>query len=443
VVLVETAGGVHSPTPSGTSQADLYRPLRLPVFLVADPKLGGISSTISAFESLHVRGYDLDSVFVFEDDYYKNHDYLSEYFYKRGVHTMSLPPPPLLRNDIQEDKTGMAAYYERMSGLDTVQDFVASFHQRHNSRIERLESMALKAHKSIWYPFTQHQDLTPGKILAIDSAYGDFFQTLAPSPSKVNQHSAKRNGEGLLLSTFDASASWWTQGLGHGSSELSLAAAYAAGRYGHVMFAGAINEPALSLAELLLENLENPRLQKVFYSDDGSTGVEVAVKMALTASSKRYGWDISNEEGAEMGEEGVGGKGKNARSKEIGIIGLKGSYHGDTIGAMDCSEGSTYNDKVHWYEGRGYWFDFPQVKMKNGDWILELPIGMEHDIGTNNKFGSLGEIFDKARDKSTMRETYEKYINKTLARLVYEEGKRFGAVVLEPIILGAGGMLFW
>ena len=337
----------------------------------------------------------------------------------------------------------MASYYDEMSRLDVIQESLASCHQRHDSRIKRLESMASKAHKSIWYPFTQHQDLTPGKILGIDSAYGDFFQTLAPNSPEVNQDSAKKSGDGLLLSTFDGSASWWSQGLGHGSSKLSLAAAYAAGRYGHVMFAGAINEPALSLAELLLGNLENPRLQKVFYSDDGSTGVEVAVKMALTASCKRYGWDISNGKGADVSRERVGGEGNGSGSKEIGIIGLKGSYHGDTIGAMDCSEQSTYNDKVHWYEGRGYWFDFPQVKMKDGNWILELPAELELDSGTENKFGSLGEIFDQARDKSALKEKYENHIRKTLERLIHEEGKRFGAVVLEPIILGSGGMLLW
>ena len=55
--LVETAGGPLSPGPSGTLQADLYRPLRLPVLLVGDPKLGGISTTLSALESLLVRGY--------------------------------------------------------------------------------------------------------------------------------------------------------------------------------------------------------------------------------------------------------------------------------------------------------------------------------------------------------------------------------------------------
>lgn len=52
LIIVEGAGGVHSPTPSGTSQVDALRPLRMPVFLVGDPKLGGISATISAWESM-------------------------------------------------------------------------------------------------------------------------------------------------------------------------------------------------------------------------------------------------------------------------------------------------------------------------------------------------------------------------------------------------------
>jgi dethiobiotin synthetase/adenosylmethionine--8-amino-7-oxononanoate aminotransferase len=51
MIIVEGAGGVHSPTPSGTSQLDALRPLRLPIFLVGDPNLGGISGTISAWES--------------------------------------------------------------------------------------------------------------------------------------------------------------------------------------------------------------------------------------------------------------------------------------------------------------------------------------------------------------------------------------------------------
>lgn len=58
LALVETAGGVCSPGPSGRLAADIYRPTRLPTILVADGRLGGISCSISAIESLLLRGYD-------------------------------------------------------------------------------------------------------------------------------------------------------------------------------------------------------------------------------------------------------------------------------------------------------------------------------------------------------------------------------------------------
>lgn len=196
------------------------------------------------------------------------------------------------------------------------------------------------------------------------------------------------------------------------------------------MFAGTVHEPALNLATTLLETVENPRLSRVFYSDNGSTGMEVAVKMALTASSVRYGW--KNEEG----------KGED-KGKEVGVIGLKGSYHGDTVGAMDASEPSTFNERVHWYEGKGYWFDFPVVKMKRGEWIVEAPEGMEGEFGGVRKFGCLGDVFDiQNRLESEEAGLYRRVIEETLERLIKVEGRRFGALVMEPVILGAGGMLF-
>ena len=59
LVLVEAAGGVLSPAPSGSLQADAFRPMRLPVLLVGDGKLGGIGTTLSALESLRTRGYSV------------------------------------------------------------------------------------------------------------------------------------------------------------------------------------------------------------------------------------------------------------------------------------------------------------------------------------------------------------------------------------------------
>jgi dethiobiotin synthetase/adenosylmethionine--8-amino-7-oxononanoate aminotransferase len=63
VMLLETSGGIHSPLPSGISQVDLYRPLRLPVILVER----AATLSISTFESLHIRGYDVIMVVIFRE----------------------------------------------------------------------------------------------------------------------------------------------------------------------------------------------------------------------------------------------------------------------------------------------------------------------------------------------------------------------------------------
>ncbi|KAF7886427.1 hypothetical protein EAF00_010530 [Botryotinia globosa] len=417
MIIVEGAGGVHSPTPSGTSQVDALRPLRMPVFLVGDPKLGGISATISAWESLHLRGYDIDSVLIFQEERYGNYAYLSKYFQEKGVNTTVIPPPPNKLPNLQEDEESMSSYYSSVAQSGEIEALLEASHQRNISRIEDLEQMATKAHEKIWYPFTQMKHLSADKILPIDSAFGDYFQTLS---TQNESKSGEPTRENLLTPTLDGSGSWWTQGLGHGNPALSLAAAYASGRYGHCIFASTVHAPSLKLAEHLLTNLKNPRLSRVFYSDNGSTGMEVAVKMALTAASKHYSWGNNTE-----------------KSREVGIVGLKGSYHGDTIGAMDLSEGSVYNEKVHWYKGRGLWFDVPKVWMKDGKWVVYDGTGQKIE----ETFDELGSVFSSQRDSSKLKKKYEEHILAEL-RKANEQGMKFGALVLEPIILGAGGMLF-
>ncbi|PLB49370.1 putative bifunctional diaminopelargonate synthase [Aspergillus steynii IBT 23096] len=418
--LVETAGGVHSPGPNGNSQADLYRPLRLPIVLIADSRLGGISSSISAYESLLLRGYDIHSVLLFRDDYYQNHEYLNAYFQKKSIPLVPLTPPPskptsLDAESLARDEEAMATYYGRVAQTTDIEGLLDQLTAKNTERLDRLEAMASRAHDTIWYPFTQHHGMAPKDITPIDSAYGDYFQTFSKGDGAGQ--------EGKLQATFDGSASWWTQGLGHGNPDLSLSAAYAAGRYGHVMFPGNIHEPALSLAELLIQSIDNPRLKKVFYTDNGSTGMEVAVKMGLRAACDRYGWDASKE--------------------QISILGLKGSYHGDTIGVMDCSEPSTFNQKVEWYRGRGYWFDFPQVKMSQGVWKIEMPAELNDSLGPDLELPSLNAVFDvEERVRSDAGQRYKQYIKSTIETLVRDKGMKLGSLIMEPVILGAGGMLF-
>ncbi len=108
---------------------------------------------------------------------------------------------------------------------------------------------------------------------------------------------------------LDAISSWWTSLHGHGRPELVEALRAQASRLDHVLFAGATHEPAVALAERLVA-LAPPGLARVFYSDDGSTAVEVALKIALQAHARR---------------------GKPQRRV---FVALEHGYHGDTFGAM-------------------------------------------------------------------------------------------------------------
>lgn len=308
---------------------------------------------------------------MFAEGRYENAAYLKAYFAERNVSSFSIPPPPDPAATRDADVAAMKGYYENSSDNGDVAAFVNSFLKAHDKRIENLQAMPKQATEAIWHPFMQHSERNEDNVVAMESAYDDYFQTYAKqrdvSPSPPGEEAA------LLKPAFDASASWWTQGLGHGNPQLALTSAYAAGRYGHVMFAGAVHEPALTLAQTLVQRMGNPRLSKVFYTDNGSTGMEVAVKMSLRAASKRNGWSPDDN---------------------VEILGLIGSYHGDTMGTMDCSEPSIFNKKVEWYQGRGHWLDFPQVKLRDGQWIVETPKSMRKAVGKTRTFNSLEEIIE-------------------------------------------------
>jgi dethiobiotin synthetase/adenosylmethionine--8-amino-7-oxononanoate aminotransferase len=368
---------------------------------------------------LHIRGYNVQSVGLFAEDRYENSAYLKDYFAERDISSFSIPPPPDPLADVGEDHKAMLAYYEDASIHDEIDAFVDSFLQSHDKRIEDLRNMPKQATEAIWHPFMQHSERNETNVVAMESAYGDYFQTYTKQKD-VPSSSSGESETTLLQPAFDASASWWTQGLGHGNPQLALTAAHAAGKYGHVMFAGAVHEPALTLAQTLLQQMGNPRLSKVFYTDNGSTGMEVAVKMALRAASKRHNW---------------------APEDNVEILGLIGSYHGDTMGTMDCSEPSIFNKKVEWYQGRGHWLDFPQVRLRDGQWVVDTPKALHKGLGKKTRtFNSLEEIFDlEARRADWGR--YRSYLDAELWHLS-QQGHKFGALIMEPVILGAGGMLF-
>ncbi|KIK68100.1 hypothetical protein GYMLUDRAFT_36929 [Collybiopsis luxurians FD-317 M1] len=435
-MYVETAGGVHSPTLSGLPQVDAYRPLFLPTVLIGDAKLGGISTTISAYEALLLRGFIVDVVLMFKDPTYRNAEYLSEYFAERGVRLDAFPPPPELLAHADDNFNSTDQYYSSLS--EVLSPVLAHLDGLHSNRIVELESMPQRTRNSIWWPFVQHamvdEEIETGQgpgVGVIDSAYGDFFSVLS-----------KDTKSSMLNPQLDGSASWWTQGLGRSRTRLTLAAARAAGRYGHVIFPRHTHAPALHLSEHLLSS-SGPGsgwASRVFFSDNGSTAMEVALKMALRTFSRRAKRDQ------------LPTRFRRSHERRLGVIGLKGSYHGDTGSAMDaCEESGVYT--CEWHDCKGYWFEPPRVFVRDGRACVEIP---SEQTSTQHSqvitFASLSQIYDiSSRLNSKLYGIYTQYIAKTLKDLNLRLKKgsvpatgptELAALVLEPLLLGAGGMIF-
>ena len=142
----------------------------------------------------------------------------------------------------------------------------------------------------IWHPYTQMKDALP--FVSMARGEGSYL-----FDEDGNQY-------------LDAVSSWWTNIHGHAHPHIAKAIFEQAQKLEQVIFAGFTHELAVKLAEMLLQRI--PFHQKIFYSDNGSTAVEVAIKMAL-----QFWWNQGQE-----------------RKK---IIALRDAYHGDTFGAMSVS----------------------------------------------------------------------------------------------------------
>jgi adenosylmethionine-8-amino-7-oxononanoate aminotransferase len=164
-------------------------------------------------------------------------------------------------------------------------------------------SLTDRDRRVIWHPFTQHG-------LARD-----------PLPIKRAQGVWLELEDGRKI--LDGISSWWVNIHGHGHPVIAQAIAQQASQLEHVIFAGFTHEPAVRLAENLSQALQarGTQLTRAFYSDNGSTAVEVALKMALQYQYLR---------------------GRTARRK---LLALRDSYHGDTWGSMSVSEPEGFHAK--------------------------------------------------------------------------------------------------
>jgi len=217
----------------------------------------------------------------------------------------------------------------------------------------------------VWHPYTQM--LTQPPLLPIVRGEGVYLYT--------------EDGRRIL----DGISSWWVNIHGHSHPKLNAALAAQAQEIEHVIFAGCTHRPAVELAERLVEVMP-PGLNRVFYSDNGSTAVEAAIKMAV-----QY-WRNRGE------------------PQHSGLITLHHAYHGDTVGAMSASEDSVFT--------RAFTPLLFPVERAYAPYCYRCPLGLKRETCGIDCLGDL-------------------------ERCLEEHGERTAAVLIEPMLQGAGGMIVW
>ncbi len=216
----------------------------------------------------------------------------------------------------------------------------------------------------VWHPCTQQKD----------------HETQPPIPIV--------RGEGVYLVDVDGNryidgvSSWWVNLLGHNNSRLNNALQEQAGRIAHHIFAGFTHEPAVELATRLCA-LAPGKLNKVFFADNGSSAVEVALKMSF-----QY-WQ-------QMGI-----------PQKTRFLSVSEAYHGETLGALSVGGCDLYREVYQPLLLQGYQVQGPDC--------YRCPYGLHRDTCD-------AECFEH------------------MERLVAREHEQIAAVIIEPLIQGAAGM---
>ena len=228
--------------------------------------------------------------------------------------------------------------------------------------------------KHVWHPYTQMKDYEHRDPLFVERGEGVFLYDVY----------GKRY--------YDTISSWWAILHGHNHPVIKAKVKAQMDRLEQVHFAGTTHAPAVQLALKLVEMTPEP-LNKVFYSDNGSTACEVAVKMSL-----QY-WKQAG------------------RPEKERFISLERGYHGDTIGMLSLGG-------VPMFKGPFDCLTFHSHRLPT-PYCYRCPMGLENlDMDDPDPACSLACL-------------------ESLDDILKKEADRTAAIILEPLLLGAGGMIVY
>ncbi len=361
-LIVETAGGVLVPLTDGAGggagllQIDLVaamaRRASLACLVVAHSGLGTINHTLLTLAALRARGLTVAGVVLRGPRNPENRLAIQRWGGIDAV--LDLPPispldrPTLAAAATAFDPDGLLAPW-----LQPAPPLPAPDGADLGEAGDRAPSWVDDDRLHVWHPYTQM--LAAPAPLPVVRAQGVYLYTA--------------DGRRLL----DGISSWWVNIHGHNHPRLNRALAEQVERLQQVIFAGLTHEPAARLAAALAARVPG-RLPWVFYSDDGSTAVEVALKM--TYQHWRH-------------------RGEAARTL---FVAFDDAYHGDTFGAMAAGGVAAFHETFR-------------------------------------------DLFFTVRRAQTPYSAAHGSTSPPLADLLASEGQRVAAVILEPMIQAAGGML--
>lgn len=357
VLLIEGAGGLLVPIQENYLMADLARDLGIDVLIVSRLALGTINHTLLTIRQAQGVGLKVRGV-IFNQTAEKQGipEKTNSEAIKKSGGVPILGSIPYLKNFDARNVLRQCA--NKIKVNEIVGPSAISL---------KAKSLGSDDKKYIWHPFTQMQDWLKAEPLVIDEARGCYLKDT--------------KGHWYL----DGVSSLWVNVHGHQRKEIDNAIAAQLKKVSHSTLLGLSNVPAIELAKRLVA-IAPQGLKKVFYSDSGSTAVEIAIKIAY-----QYWQNIG-------------------KKKKKTIVHFAHSYHGDTLGSVSVG-GIALFHKV-----------YRDLIFKTVQWPTPYPDA----FGNGEKFRD--EFFASLKN-------LEQFFKKSNAKIA--------ALVVEPIVQGAAGMIVW